>query len=171
VIAVEPTPFIRRVLRLRRMTSRRRTNIEVAGGAAERIPADDRTIDAIWAVNAMHHWVEVELAAAEIARVLRPYGRVLLVDEDFTDPSHPDHRRFGGDHDDERHGFTVVDTEMIGELLRGVGLTDVDTSKRQIAGRPVVSVAAQGVTADPGRFRAEHSSPKHHNQKDGNPDD
>ena len=149
VIALEPTPFMRRVLRVRRLSSRHRTNIEVTDGAAERIPVDDRSIDAIWAVNTMHHWVEIERGVAEIARVLRSNGRILLVDEDFTDPSHPDHRRFGGDHDDEHHGFTTVDAEAMGDLLRAAGLTDVDTSNRHIAGRPVISVAARGAPTDP----------------------
>jgi SAM-dependent methyltransferase len=148
VIAVEPTPFMRRVLTVRRMSSRHRANIEVADGAAERIPADDRSIDVVWAVNTMHHWVEIERGAAEIARVLRPTGRALLVDEDFTDPSHPDHERFGSDHGDEHHGFTMVDAETIGDLLRAAGLTDVDTSSRHIAGRPVISVAARGAPVE-----------------------
>jgi len=144
VIAVEPTPFMRRLLEVRRLASRHRARIEVVDGAAERIPADDRSIDAIWAVNTMHHWIEVEIGVAEIARVLRPNGRILLVDEDFADPSHPDHRRFAGDHDDEHHGFTMVDAETMGDLLRAAGLVDVDTSNRRIAGRPVISVAARG---------------------------
>jgi ubiquinone/menaquinone biosynthesis C-methylase UbiE len=147
VIAVEPTPFMRRVLQVRRIFSRRRTNIEVADGAAERIPANDRIIDAIWAVNTMHHWVDVERGVAEIARVLRPNGRILLVDEVFTDPSHPDHQRFGTDHDIEHHGFTMVDAETMGGLLRAAGLTDVDASNRHIAGRPVIRVAAHGAPA------------------------
>ena len=144
VIAVEPTPFMRRVLKARRMVSRRRTGIEVVNGAAERIPAGDRSIDAIWAVNTMHHWVDVERGVAEIARVLRPGGRVLLVDELFTDPSHPDHERFGSDHDDEHHGFTMVDADQMGDLLRAAGLVDVDASNRRIADRPVIGVGANG---------------------------
>ncbi len=144
VIAVEPTPFIRRVLTVRRIVSRRRTNLEVVDGAAERIPAIDRSIDAIWAVNTMHHWVDIERGVAEIARVLRPYGRILLVDEVFTDPSHPDYRRFGAGHDSEHHGFTMVDADQMGAHLRAVGLTDVEASNRHIAGRPVIRVAANG---------------------------
>ncbi len=148
VIAVEPTPFMRRVLKARRALSRRRANIEVTDGSAERISADDRSVDAIWAVNTMHHWVDLERGVAEIARVLRPNGRLLLVDEDFTDPSHPDHGRFGTDHDDDHHGFTMVDAEAMGDLLRAAGLTDVDTSNRHIANRPVISVAAHGAPTD-----------------------
>jgi SAM-dependent methyltransferase len=147
VIAVEPTPFMRRVLTVRRMISRRRSNIEVVAGAAESIPADDHSIDAVWAVNTMHHWVDTERGVAEIARVVRPNGRVLLVDEVFTDPSHPDHHRFGTDHDNKRHGFTMVDADRMGGLLRAAGFTDVDASHRHIAGRPVIAVAAKGAFA------------------------
>ncbi len=156
VIAVEPTPFMRRVLRMRRATSRRRSRVQVVDGAVERIPVGDHSIDAVWAVNTMHHWVDIERGAAEIARVLRPNGRLLLVDEDFSDPTHPDHHRFGGDHDNERddehrvehHGFTMVDAEMMGGLLRAAGLTAVDTSTRHIGGRPVISVTARGVPTE-----------------------
>jgi SAM-dependent methyltransferase len=142
VIAVEPTPFLRRVLQVRRIFSRHRTNIEVADGSAERIPVDDGTVDAIWAVNTMHHWVDVERGVDEIARVLRPNGRIILVDEAFTDPAHPDHHCFAGDHDAEHHGFTMIDADQMGALLRSAGLVDVDASNSHIVGRPVIRVTA-----------------------------
>ncbi len=147
VIAVEPTPFIRRALRMRRAVSRRRADVEVVDGGAERIPVDDRTIDAIWAVNTMHHWVDVDRGVAEIARVLCPDGRVLLVDEVFTDPSHPEYERFGAEHGPEHHGFTLVDADQMGALLRAAGLADVDASNSDIAGRPVIRVTARGAAA------------------------
>lgn len=150
VIAVEPTPFMRQLLTVRRMISRRRSNIEVVDGAAERIPVADQSIDAVWAVNTMHHWVDSERGIAEIARVLRPNGRVLLVDEVFTDPSHPDHRRSRSDHASRRHGFTMVDADQMGRLLRTAGFIDVDASNRHIAGRPVIAVAVNTESA-PGR--------------------
>lgn len=111
VVAVEPTPFMRSILKTRRLFSRNRDRITVVDGAAEQMPADDDSVDAVWAVNTMHHWVDPERAAAEIARVLGPGGRVVLVDEDFADPSHPEYERFGskheaggdGDHDDDEH--------------------------------------------------------------------
>ncbi|MEZ5247170.1 MAG: class I SAM-dependent methyltransferase [Acidimicrobiales bacterium] len=143
VVAVEPTPFMRRVLTIRRMGSRRR-NVEVVDGTAERLPVGDHTIDAIWAVNTMHHWNDVERGVAEIARVLQPGGRVLLVDELFTDPSHPDYERFGREHGPEHHGFTMVDADEMGVLLRAAGLTDVEASRQSLAGRPVIRVTAAG---------------------------
>jgi ubiquinone/menaquinone biosynthesis C-methylase UbiE len=129
--------------------SRHRGNVEVVDGTAERLPAGDRTIDAIWAVNTMHHWSDVERGVTEIARVLAAEGRVLLVDEVFTDPSHPDYERFGSEHGPEHHGFTMVEAAEMGALLRAAGLTDVEASHQSIAGRPVIRVTARG-GHDPG---------------------
>jgi SAM-dependent methyltransferase len=144
VLAVEPTPFVRRALRMRRIFSRCRACVEVVDGAAERIPVADRSVDAIWAVNTMHHWIDIERSVAEITRVLKPGGRVLLVDELFNDPSHPEYERFGAEHGPEHHGFTMVEADQMGSFLRAAGLTDVDTSDLPIVGRPVIRVTARG---------------------------
>lgn len=146
VVAVEPTPFLRRLLTLRRTVDRARKLITVAHGSAEHLPAASQTVDALWAVNTMHHWVDADVAAAEINRVLVPGGRVVLVDEDFENPEHPEHERFGAnaaDHD--HHGFTKVDAEEMGERLRGVGLVEVVAGERQLAGRPVIAITARAV--------------------------
>ncbi len=149
VTAVEPTPFMRRVLTARRMLQGGRDRIAVSDGAAEKLPAADGSVDALWSVNAMHHWVDPAIAATEIARVLRPTGRVVLVDEDFADPTHPEYERFKSRHgegegegheDQEHHGFTMVDAAEMGELLSNAGLTGVEAEKRTLAGRPVIAV-------------------------------
>ncbi len=144
VVAVEPTQFLRRLLTLRRTVDRTRKLITVADGSAEHLPAASQTIDALWAVNTMHHWVDADVAAVEINRVLVPGGRVVLVDEDFENPDHPEHERFGAnaaDHD--HHGFTKVDAEQMGDRLRGVGLVEVVAGERQLAGRPVIAITAR----------------------------
>nr|WHW29140.1 putative methyltransferase [uncultured bacterium] len=144
VLAVEPTPFIRRVLGVRRTLSRHRRNVEVVNGAAEQLPVADRSVDVIWAVNTMHHWVDVDRGVAEIARVLRPAGRILLVDEVFTDPAHPEYERFGSEHGPEHHGFTMVDAEQMGARFRAAGLGAIETSDEPIAGRPALRISATG---------------------------
>ena len=141
VVAVEPTPFMRRMLQARRAVSRRRRHLEVAHGTAERLPVEGRSIDAIWAVNTMHHWSDVDLAVSEIVRVLGSGGRMLLIDEAFTDPTHPDHERFRTDEDqDHHHGFTMIDAEGLGELFRSAGLTDVEAGADRLAGIPVIRI-------------------------------
>lgn len=157
VVAVEPTPFMRGLMRLRTLpaglrsrVSSREHHLELRVGAAERLPVDDGSVDAIWAVNTLHHWSDLERGVAEIARALAPRGRVFLVDEAFSDPRHPEHDRFGGEEHGswEQHGFLDVDAERLAALLRDQGLTSVDTSCRELAGRPVISVWAEGPAAD-----------------------
>jgi SAM-dependent methyltransferase len=152
VVAVEPTPFLRRVLIARRWLQRDRSKLEVRAGAAERLPVEDHSIDAVMAVNAMHHWVDLDRAVAEIARVLGPGGRVVLADEDFDDPRHPDHDRFGHHHGGEdgeddggehgHHGFSMVDADEMGDRFRAAGLVEVEATKRDLAGRPTIMVTA-----------------------------
>ncbi len=145
VLAVEPTPFMRGLLRTRLRLGRvrgRGRGVEVVTGAAERLPVPDGSADAVCAVNTMHHWSDLERGAAEIARVLAPGGRVLLVDEDFGDPRHPEHERFGeGDAPADRPGFHTVEPEQLADLLRRHGLTSVETLT-ELAGRPVVGAWA-----------------------------
>lgn len=144
VQAIEPTPFLRNVLNLRRWLERKREHLVVIDGSAEQMPLPDRSVEAVWSVNTMHHWVSVETAAVEIARVLRPGGRLLLVDEDFEDPTHPDHERFVARHADSSHGFSMVDAEAMGGLFQAAGLADVQATKERIDGRPSIVVAASG---------------------------
>lgn len=144
VVAVDPTPFMRQVIKLRRLGSKNRKCIRVSDGAAEALPAADGEVDAIWSVNTMHHWNSARDGAVEIARVLTPGGRVVLVDENFADPRHPYsekwHKRHG---DDSHHGFSMVDATEMGELMTAAGLTNVVAEQRDMAGRPVIAVTAE----------------------------
>ena len=144
VLAVDPTPFMRTVMGARRFTSKRRKSSKVVDGAGEALPASDGDVDSLWSVNTMHHWTSVADGAAEIARVLAPGGRVVLVDENFADERHPYseqwHKRHG---DSDHHGFSMVDATEIGELMTQAGLSDVVAEHRDMAGRPVIAVTAR----------------------------
>ncbi|HEY6423972.1 MAG TPA: methyltransferase domain-containing protein [Pseudonocardiaceae bacterium] len=67
VLAVEPDDDMRAEL------SRRLPDIAVRGGSAERIPVEDRALDAVL-VGQAFHWFDPDRALPEIARVLRPGG-------------------------------------------------------------------------------------------------
>jgi len=112
----------------------------VVDGAAESIPLADASVDALWTVNTIHHWTQRTAACAELARVVRPGGRVLLVDEDFDDPTHPEHARWQTAR--ARHGFEQVDPAVLADALRAAGFASAEGVRRAIAGRPVRLVRA-----------------------------
>jgi hypothetical protein len=60
--------------------------------------------------------------------VLRPGGRLLLVDEDFDDPAHRWHERFQRRHAEHRHHFDVIDPVDVAERRRQLGFASVHGS-------------------------------------------
>ncbi len=136
VIAVDPMPYMRGILRLRRGWQRHRAAIRIVAGAAESIPLEDASVDALWTVNTIHHWTERDAAARELARVMKTRGRLLLVDEDFDDPSHPEHRRVRAARRDHGHPFEQVDPELIAAALTRAGFAEAHGARTRVAGRP-----------------------------------
>ena len=142
VLAVDPTPYMRRILSVRRLGQRRRKAIRVADGSAESIPADDHSVDALWTVNTMHHWTNMDAAVRELARVLRPGGRLLLVDEDFDAPEHPAFERMQDRRAHRARHFAEIDPVAVEAKLLMAGFTKVEGSKGSMAARPVKMVRA-----------------------------
>lgn len=143
VVAIEPTSYMRRVLWLRRLLQRVRDRVTVVDGSAESTGVESGSIDAAWAMNTMHHWTNLEAGIGELARVLAPGGRVLLVDEDFDDPSHPDYERFGSKaREKHSHQFDTVDPSVVATELRRAGLTVHFAGGDEIAGRPAIVIEA-----------------------------
>lgn len=140
VIAVDPTPYMRTILGFRRRFQPHPGAITVVDGAAESLPLDDATVDALWTVNTIHHWTDQAAASRELARVLRPGGRVLLVDEDFDDRAHPEHARWRAAQ--ARHSFGEVDPGALAESLRAAGFATAEGERTLLAGRPVKIVRA-----------------------------
>ncbi|MGO4690969.1 class I SAM-dependent methyltransferase [Glaciibacter sp. 2TAF33] len=72
VTAVDPSDDMLRVLRSRL------PQVTTLRGSAEQIPLADASVDLVTVAQAWH-WVDAEAASAEVARVLRPGGRLALV--------------------------------------------------------------------------------------------
>jgi ArsR family transcriptional regulator len=77
VVAVDASRAMLTAAR-RRLTSF--ANVEVHAGDLESLPIDDRELDAAVVFLVLQHIVEPPRVLGEIARVLKPGGRVLLVD-------------------------------------------------------------------------------------------
>lgn len=129
VIAVDPSPSMRRILRLRRLWQRTRRVIDIRVGSAEHLPVETDSVDAAFSINAAHHFDDNELATAELTRVLKPGGRLLLIDEDLTNPDHPYDQHH---HDTEKP--EPVDASNIVKLLTTNGITATQTDHYAIAG-------------------------------------
>jgi SAM-dependent methyltransferase len=55
---------------------------EVREGRAEAIPADDGAVDLVACRNVLHEWDDTARGFGEVARVLRPGGRLVIMDFD-----------------------------------------------------------------------------------------
>ena len=137
VVAVDPSGLMRSICGVRRLFQRARGRITVESGTAENLPVAGGSMDALWTVNSVHHWVDLDLAFAELARVLAPGGRLVLMDEDFPHPDHPMHETHHG-HEDE---MTAVHVEAIAASLGDLGL-DATGQKTVAAGVPVKLIRA-----------------------------
>jgi len=88
-IAATMAPFVARVIavessRAMLAAARRRLgafdNLELRHGDVEALPIDDRSLDAAVISLVLHHVADPAAALREVARVLRPGGRLLLID-------------------------------------------------------------------------------------------
>lgn len=142
VLAVDPTGYMRRIVAVRRLGQRHRAAIRAAAGSAESIPAGDQSVDGVWSVNTMHHWGDMDAAVQELARVLRPGGRLLLVDEDFDTPTHPAFAHMQKRRAHRHHHFAEVDPAAVAVKLTEAGFASAEGSTDSIADRPVKAVRA-----------------------------
>jgi len=81
-IGVEPNPGLRAVAEQRAVGAGRGPRF--VDGDALALPLGDAEADVVWCERVFQHLSEPEQAAAEIARVLRPGGRLALLDTDWA---------------------------------------------------------------------------------------
>ncbi len=142
VIAVEPSLLMRGIMKVRRRSQASSERIVIVGGKAEQIPAEEGSIDAAWSINCVHHWIDDRAACAEFGRVLRPDGRLVLLDEQFGDPTHP---RFKPSNL-HRHGkpgfFHEIDTDRLSRILVEEGFRIEQAGDERLEETPVKLVRA-----------------------------
>jgi len=55
--------------------------VELQEGVAEKLSYDDQRFDKVLAINSLHHWTDVRAGLREVYRVLKPDGRVAIVEQ------------------------------------------------------------------------------------------
>lgn len=89
VVAVEPEPYLRRLAQ--RRAPEAPVGVEVVEGVADRLPAADDSVDAVVAALVLCSVADQSRALDEIARVLRPGGRLRFFEHVVA--QRPAHRR------------------------------------------------------------------------------
>lgn len=115
-VGVEPNPAMR-ALAARRAEAEG-VAVEFVDGAADELPFADATVDALTSERVLQHVDDPDAAVREMARVLRPGGRITVLDSDWaTSVMHP------GDPDVvaryQAASWTQWPNPFSGRLLRG----------------------------------------------------
>lgn len=136
VVAVDRSPTV--LARAKALAARRRAaNITFKRGELERLPLDSGSADVALFSQALHHAADPAHAVAEAVRVLRPGGKLLVLDLRAHDEA------WVRDKLGDRHlGFS---DEQLQALLQDAGLADVRVSVgSRRAGDPFTVLIASG---------------------------
>lgn len=96
-----------------RRRSGRFANVEFLTAGAEDLPFPDAVFDRVWAIHAFHHWEDRMGGIAECHRVLKPGGRLLIVESDTT----------------SAHGLDRARAAELADALRSAGFASAIVSK------------------------------------------
>jgi len=95
----------------------RARGFDVRLATAERLPFPSATFDKAVSVNSLYFWPDPAAALAELARVLRPGGRLVLC---FEPPE--ELRKWRG----HVHGFRLMEVAQVRALIEGAGFGGVE---------------------------------------------
>jgi ArsR family transcriptional regulator len=153
VTAVDRAPGV--LARAKALAARKRlTNITWKKGELETLPIEDQSIDVALLSQALHHAVDPSRAIEEASRILRPGGRLLILDLRSHDETWV-REKLG----DQWFGF--ADDHLTGLLTRA-GFTDVKVSLgARRTNDPFTVLLAIGTKK--GKVRSEKSEVKRHN--------
>jgi ubiquinone/menaquinone biosynthesis C-methylase UbiE len=118
VIGVDISPAMLARARLRFRPALAKGQLRLAEASVEHLPLEPASIDRAVSVASLYFWPDPAAAFAELARVIRPGGRLVLC---FEPPE--ELRKWPG----HRFGFRLFELEAIERLLTAAGFDPVAT--------------------------------------------
>jgi ubiquinone/menaquinone biosynthesis C-methylase UbiE len=115
VVGVDPAPVM---LTVARRSTRRGLDITWVEGAAEALPVPDHSATVVWSLASVHHWKDVAAGVAEADRVLRPGGRLVVIER----------RVLPGATGHASHGWNPQQAEAFARAVRSAGFLDVEVT-------------------------------------------
>jgi SAM-dependent methyltransferase len=79
IIGIDPTPKMLELARRNTSFAALPCQTQFLHGAAEQLPLENQTVDLALAINSLHHWHDCQRGLAELGRVLKPGGRLLVI--------------------------------------------------------------------------------------------
>jgi ubiquinone/menaquinone biosynthesis C-methylase UbiE len=122
VVFVDPAEQMLSLIDASAMAADSRVAVRTVRAVAERLPLPDASFDVVMTRLAAHHFTDIPAAVAEMVRLLRPAGRLAIID--LEGPPDPELARFNHEIEllhDPTHGRSVSRKEWI-TLLQGAGI-------------------------------------------------
>jgi ubiquinone/menaquinone biosynthesis C-methylase UbiE len=128
VVGIDPAPTMLRMARA--WPGRGRGRVTWRRGTAEALPVADGAASVVWSIATVHHWRDVDAGLAEVRRVLRAGGRLVVI-ERWRPPSAATGLA--------SHGWTDDQTIAFADACVAAGLADVEHERHG----PLVAVVAR----------------------------
>jgi ubiquinone/menaquinone biosynthesis C-methylase UbiE/DNA-binding MarR family transcriptional regulator len=138
VVAVEPVERMRQAAE-QRVTIHALENVDLRPGELAELPMTDGEVDLAIAILVLHHVPEPAVALAEVLRVLRPGGHLLIVEQ-----GKHHHEGFRERMQDERWGF---EPRELADHLRSAGFESVSPQRLATVTQAADAPALFAVTA------------------------
>lgn len=85
LVGVDPSPAMIKAAMAQSKGQPFESRLKFITAPAEDLPLPESWFDQAWAINSMHHWSDMHRGLAEIAHILKPEGRFILVEEIFEE--------------------------------------------------------------------------------------
>jgi ubiquinone/menaquinone biosynthesis C-methylase UbiE len=130
-VGVDPAATMLRMARA--WPGRDRKRVAWRTGTAEHLPIADGAASVVWCIATVHHWRDVAAGLGEARRVLRPGGRLVVIER-----GRPPAAVSGL----ASHGWTDAQTTTFADACRAAGFASVERDVHRSRRGVLVSVVA-----------------------------